>query len=76
MNSQEQFEYNLIIDRMSEMSMEFDRCLRELGQQKTRVENQLDRFMRHVYRVFGEHPNFDELLDAGWYDGWTGAGIE
>jgi len=72
-NSQEQFEYQLLIDRISEMSMEFDRCLRELGQQKTRVENELDRFMALVYRVFGEHPDFAEIVDYGYYDDWTGA---
>jgi hypothetical protein len=26
--------------------------------------------------VFGDHPNFDMITQYGYYDGWTGAGIE
>jgi len=76
MNSQEQFEYDMLIERMNAMSVEYDRTIREIAQAKTRVENEYDRFVRHVYQVFGDHPNFDEITQYGYYDGWTGAGIE
>jgi hypothetical protein len=73
MNGQERFEYQMLIDRLNAVSDEYSRTVMEVSMAKTRVENELDRFMRHVHRVFGDHPNFDELTDAGWYDGWTGA---
>jgi hypothetical protein len=76
MNGQEQFEYELLIERLGAVMNECNRTVREISQQKTRVENELDRLLRHVHQVFGDHPNFDQLAEYGYYDNWTGAGIE
>ena len=74
--NQDRFDYEQLIKRLNEQAIEYGRTITELSMGKTRAENQQDRFMRHVHKVFGDHPNFDELLDAGWYDGWTGAGLD
>jgi len=42
---------------------------------KFKLERQLDNLLIDVHQVFGEHPNFDELVDKGHYQDWTGAGI-
>lgn len=73
--SQDRFDYEQLIKRLNDQAVEYGRTITDLSMAKTRAENELDRFMRQVHRVFGDHPNFDELTDAGWYDGWTGAGI-
>lgn len=71
--TQEKFDYEHLIKRLNDQAVEYGRTITELSMGKTRAENQHDRLLRHVYKVFGQHPNFDELTDAGWYDGWTGA---
>jgi hypothetical protein len=76
MNGQEEFEYQMLVERMNAMSFEFDRVIREISQAKTRVENEHDRLLTHLHKVFGDHPNFDMITQYGYYDGWTGAGIE
>jgi hypothetical protein len=72
-NSQERFEYEMLIDRLNAVSDEYSRTVMEISMAKTRVENDYDRFMRDVYQVFGDHPDFDQLTAYGYYDGWTGA---
>jgi hypothetical protein len=37
-------------------------------QAKTAVERQHDRLLAHVQQLFGTHPNFPELVAAGYYD--------
>lgn len=74
MNSQEQYEYNLLIDRLNHVTNEYSRTVRDIIQQKTRTEMELDRLKRMVYLLFRDHPDFQQL-DV-FYDDFTGAGIE
>lgn len=75
MNSQEQYEYELLVDRLSAVTNEYMRTVMEISQQKTRTENELDRLLRLVYKVFGDHPDFEQITQYGYYDDFTGAGI-
>ena len=71
MNSQEQYEYDLLLDRLNAVTNEYSRTVRELSRAKTSTELELDRFKKIVYLLFRKHPQFAEL-DV-FYDGWTGA---
>lgn len=73
MNSQEQYEYDLLVDRIAAVTNEYSRTVTELIRQKTSTEMELDRLKRLVYLLFRNHPDFKQL-DV-FYDDFTGAGI-
>jgi hypothetical protein len=73
MSNQMQFDYEHLIERLHRDATQANQHIMQLSMDKTRVERQLDLLLCDVHRIFGEHPNFDELVDRGHFHDWTGA---